>query len=304
MQVGLPNLIIPGAPKAGTSSICEYLSQHPDVYVPAIKEPRFFIGDKIRQLPDCDPIKNYLVSNSFLSEIEYRSLYKAKSAKVSVDASVQYLYYYEYVIPKIKAMLGEPSIIICLRNPVERAFSNFMYTASPGVSFEDEIQKENEKIVKGINSFYLYVGQGYYYEQVKAYLAAFPKIKIVLFEDIKASSNKLMLDIFDFLSLSSIEINTKTVHNQSGRPRNRLINYFVFQNNPVKQILRPMVKNFFDAGTVQKLVLKLRSISRVKRSDDVIAPETRNLLVSLYREDIFRLQDLINRDLSSWVKFN
>lgn len=302
MHAALPNLIIPGAPKAGTSSICEYISNHPEVFVPSIKEPRYFISQEIKALPDRDPLKKYLIRSSCLSEFEYRKIYDKTSAKIRVDSSVQYMFYHQAVIPRIKSLLGDPYIFICLRNPVDRAFSNFMYASNFEDKFELEIAREQEKINCGLNSFHLYVTQGFYYEQVRHYMSEFSRVKIVLFEDIKENTGVVVSELFDFLNLADCETDTRKIYNKSGKPKNAFLDYLIFKDNVLKQLLRPVVARITTVGNLQKLMLKLKSASTKKSVKDEMSCEIRNALTATYKNDILKLQDLIQCDLTNWIK--
>src|SRR6266511_3148908 len=144
------NVIIPGAPKAGTLSITSILNQHTDVYVPAWKEPRFFIEDKIKELGDNTPLKKYLMRSSVLEWSKYKTLYNNES-RFKIDASVQYLYYYKSAVPKIKKYLGDPYIFIILRDPVQRAVSNYLENFSKvKVLFYEDFQSDNLRFVNSI----------------------------------------------------------------------------------------------------------------------------------------------------------
>ena len=77
-----PNFFIVGAPKSGTTSLFHYLEQHPEIFIPSIKEPRYFIADHILNTSDYDPIKEYLLRTSTLNTNDYLDLYKDKSQKV------------------------------------------------------------------------------------------------------------------------------------------------------------------------------------------------------------------------------
>ena len=110
----LPNLIIVGAAKSGTTSLHNYLNQHPDVFMCDPKEPHFLINKEIglKRIPIAiSDINDYEKLFLGYSDIRYRG-----------ESSVMYLMYPEIVIPKIKSLLGEETrIIIMLRNPVDRA---------------------------------------------------------------------------------------------------------------------------------------------------------------------------------------
>ncbi len=97
-----PNLYIVGAPKSGTTSLYQYLNQHPNISIP-IKEPRYLIRQSIQNVSDEDPIKSYLLRSSILDKEAYYKLYNNKSEKILCDASWQYLYHYKEVITQIEA---------------------------------------------------------------------------------------------------------------------------------------------------------------------------------------------------------
>lgn len=299
----LPNLIIPGAPKAGTTSLCEYLSQHNEIFVPKIKEPRFFISDIIQKLPCEDVLRKYLNEYSVLSLEKYKALYEKKNTKYKCDASVQYLYYHEQVIPKIKSLLGEPKVVILLREPVSRAFSNYMYAYYKNKgSFEYEITLEEQRKKAGWNSFCLFLSQGFYYDAVKHYLDSFEKVKIILFEDFKKNTDQTVLEIFEFLELQPVKkIETSLVHNKSGVPRNEFVRWLVFEDNVVKRKSRFFYKRLINASTRQKITTSIRSKS-VKKNDIEMCSDTYVRLKNLYREDILKLQDLLKKDLSTWLQ--
>ena len=72
-----PNLYIIGAPKSGTTSLYQYLNQHPNISIP-IKEPRYLIKQSIQNVSDDDPIKPYLLRSSILDKEAYNKLYSNK----------------------------------------------------------------------------------------------------------------------------------------------------------------------------------------------------------------------------------
>ncbi|HWB27871.1 MAG TPA: sulfotransferase [Chitinophagaceae bacterium] len=297
----LPNLIIPGAPKAGTSSLCEYIGRHSKVFIPKIKEPRYFIAEEILKLPETDVQKKYLTDYSILSNTQYKKIYADRNVQYRCDASVQYLYYHEKVIPRIKAMLDDPKIIIMLRDPISRAYSNYMYLYYNNKgTFEDEIRAENKRIQDGWSSFTFFVNQGFYYDAVKDYLDSFSKVEIILFDDFQRNPKEEIKKVFNFLEIEQIEIDTTTVYNKSGVPKNEFINWLVFQDNFLKRSTRFLYKKALNSGIRQKLTTNLRSIS-VKKTKERILPETKEMLKNLYRNDIIKLEGLIKRDLSNWM---
>ena len=90
-----------------------------------------------------DSIMNYA---HLTSKAYYNLFSESKDEKKLGEASVNYLYHYDEVIPRVKKELGDIDIIIVLRNPVERAFSNFKYQSIVQYkSFEESLKLENKR---------------------------------------------------------------------------------------------------------------------------------------------------------------
>ena len=120
MKNKLPNFLIVGAAKCGTSSMHNYLNQHHDVFMCDPKEPHFLINKEIG---------TERISVGVSEKIAYEKLFlDGENLKYRGESSVMYLMYPEIVIPKIKEYLGnDVKIIIMLRNPVERAYSGYQH---------------------------------------------------------------------------------------------------------------------------------------------------------------------------------
>ena len=165
----LPNFIIAGAPKAGTTSLYHYLSEHPEVFMSDPKEVNFFSKEEI----DAQGLYYDIFKAGNISE--YKKLFINANGKKAVgEASVSYLYYQE-VPQKIKRIIPDAKIIIALRSPVERAFSHYLMDLRLGyieLSFEDVVYKRVEH--KYLNLYYQqYVELGFYFEQVRRYIKCF-----------------------------------------------------------------------------------------------------------------------------------
>ena len=128
MKNYMPNFLIVGAAKCGTSSLHNYLNQHPDIFMPSynargmkVKEPRFLVKEIIKNR----------VHNGVWDFEEYKSLFSdVKHEKLIGESTVLYLYYYETAIKNIKHYLGNDiKIIIMLRKPVDRAFSAYLHVS-------------------------------------------------------------------------------------------------------------------------------------------------------------------------------
>lgn len=297
-----PNLYIVGAPKAGTTSLYHYLEQHPDIVIPD-KEPRFFIREIIESVSDDDPIKEYLLRSSVLNEKKYTDLYANKTEKIRCDASTQYLYHFNEVIPQLKKLKGEPpKILILLRNPVNRAFSNYShnYSTFENLDFEKAIEQEPNRISKGFNSFWHYAGLSKYAESVKAYKKEFPDVKVLFFEDFIKDIDKTLVEIYDFLEIdntfkpSHFMINKKS----TGAPKSKILNSVLQKSSKLNNLKNVMYKLIGEDRTklIRELIMR-KNLSKSKISlDDALKSQ----LESYFREDVKELQTILPDQKINW----
>ena len=201
----LPNFLIIGAAKAGTTSLYSYLKQHPQIYMSAVKEPRFFAPEIYTDYNN--------VARSGVKEVpftleEYEQLFADVTTEIAIgEASTEYLYFPD-VAARIKERIPEVKLIAILRNPVERAFSAFCYQLRDDyepLTFEAALEVESERIKQGYRQGWHYQKVGFYYEQVKRYLDTFEpeKIKIYLHEELIGNSIGVTQDIYSFLGVDT-----------------------------------------------------------------------------------------------------
>ena len=201
------NFLIVGAAKSGTSSLHNYLNQHPDVFMPSynkvgmkVKEPRFLIKDLVE----------HRLHNGVWTFDEYQLLFnKVTDEKAIGESTVLYLYYFEEAIKNIKYRLDKNTrIIIMLRNPVDRAFSAYNHVArsvKEQLSFEEALEIEHERLELDptLTPMVMYKDMGLYCNMVKAYLDNFENVHIIMYEDFKNDTAKEVKKTLEFLGLDS-----------------------------------------------------------------------------------------------------
>jgi Sulfotransferase domain len=215
-----PNFFIVGAAKSGTTSLYQYLRQHPDIYMPAElgwKEPSYY----------CD---TYGVANYEF----YLSLFKdANTQKRIGEASTAYLSSPESA-RRIYDAVPDAKIIMVLRNPVDRAYSLYKWMFQHGYEtisrFEEALEAEihdrkdkpefmSGKFYKGSFSYYwdfLYFSSGLYYEQVKRYYHLFPKgqMAVIIFEEFAKDTRQTVRSLYKFLGVDTAFDPEIQIHNQ------------------------------------------------------------------------------------------
>lgn len=294
----LPTFLVVGAAKAGTTSLHYFMEQHPEICVPACKETYFF--NQKSMAGTWPEVTSY-------NEEEYRELFRTNTTgqtRAWGEVTTSNLYYHEEAVPKIRKLLGDPQIVILIRNPIDRAYSNWTYTsASYGepLSFEEAIKEEQNRIEQKVMFMAHYVSVGFYFEAVKNYLSAFSRHKVYLFEDLKGKAPEMMSDVFEFIGVDpSVRPDFETIYNLSGIPRSRLLHKFVLRDDGTKgPPLQRITRLVLGRERADRLFYSLR-VKNLKRVP--MKPGTRKRLVEIYREDVLKLQDLIGRDLSPWLE--
>lgn len=303
MSKKLPNFLIVGATKCGTSSLHKYVDQHPDIFMSKVKEPRF-ISSQVTPFPLNGPRDNKVEAWYVKHYDDYLKLFEeADGHPVIGESSADTLYFHKGTIPVIKQYLGDPKIIIMLRNPVKRAFSAYQHMVRDlreDLSFEDGLQEEPNRIRKNWELIYHYKACSLYYESVKAFLENFSRVKIVLTEDQEKRPQQTLRDIFRFLDVDpNCDVNTEIRYNMSGKPKSQWLHEFFFEGNIARKIAQPIARTLFSHETRMLIAQKIQEKNLTRLT---INPDTKVELQKYFEEDIQKMEKLLNRDLSMWRK--
>jgi len=305
MKNNLPNFLIAGVSKCGTSSLYHYLRTHPDIYFPSLKEPMFFLSNGVK-IPR-EGIGDAVSDKGIIKDLTaYSNLFpEAKGVKRIGEATAEYVYYYRNTIKKIYTTLGDIPIIIIIRNPVDRAYSAYMHLIRDNreyLSFEGALKEEPNRICQNYAPLWRYTKVGFYYEPIKAYMNAFSEIKVYLFDDLVSNPLALVKDCFDFLEVDNkfIPVNIGDRFAQTGVPKFKVIYNLIANQNPLRSAIKPLVRIFINREKREQIKEGIRRRFLVHKPS--MKSETRNQLTHLFRDDVLRLQELIDVDLSNWIK--
>jgi hypothetical protein len=303
MSKKLPNFLIVGAAKCGTSSLHKYLDQHPDIFMSKVKEPRF-ISSQVSQFPLNGPGDHKVEAWYVKNYDDYVKLFEgAEQYPVVGESSADTLYFYKKTIPVIKQYLGDPKIIIMLRNPVKRAFSAYQHLVRDlreDLSFEDGLKEEPNRIANNWELIYHYRTASLYYDSVKAFIDNFSSVKIILTEEQEKRPQQVLRDIFRYLDVDpNVDINTEIRYNMSGKPKSQWLHQFFFEGNVARKIAQPIVRTLFSHETRMRIAQKIQEKNLTRLT---INPETKKELQKYFTVDIEKLEKLLNRDLSHWKK--
>lgn len=294
----VPNCIIIGAPRSGTTSLYSYLQQHPQVLMSPLKETRFFAYEG--QTVDYQgPADAYAYNRDTITEAAaYRQLFADRApGQITGEASPVYLYRGERAAERMQYHVPDAKLIAIFRNPVDRAYSDFLNMVrlgwEPLRDFGRALAEEEQRIAAHWSPYYHYRAKGFYAHQLQPYLDRFDRaqMRLYLHEDLQQGAAALMEDLFTFVGVDHrMTVDTMTRHNRSGLPRNAALHRLL--THPItERVMR---------GPLRAVRTTLRDWNTAL--DKPPMPSSiRDELQEAYRDDIRRLQDILDRDLSHWL---
>ena len=212
------------------------------------------------------------------------------------DISNDYLFYHQNSVPAIREHLGVSiNILIVLRNPVERAYSNYLHHVRNGwepLPFLDALKAEDERAQRRWSWSFQYRRTGLYADPIAHFLESFTNVKTLLFEDL-VSGPRGLREIHEFLGLplEEVDFGRLGIHNATWTPRSRYLDRLTAPDN---QLLSRLPAG---PATVVR-----QWLDRWNHTRPDMDPEARTCLKDYFTEDLRRLQNLLNRDLSHWFQ--
>lgn len=284
----LPDFFVIGACRSGTTALFHALIQHPDVFMPAVKEPHFFLSPEERSGLDAAArpgLRRRGFSGPVTDPHHYLALFEGGSGHQALgEASTGYLAS-PWAARRIRGSIPEAKLVAVLRNPVDRAHAHYwfdvMWDFAPAPSFEQSLSREQ---ARGAPCGPLgHFDHGLYHRHLSVYYELFPpaQIRVYLYEQWRDSPRDLLRDLFTFLGVdSSFEPGLRNC-NVTRAPRSRRLRRLAVNSS-------------------------LPGLDRLDRRHNLVRPppmrpETRAALLECYAPDIERLQTLIGRDLSHWL---
>jgi hypothetical protein len=289
----LPNFLVIGAYKSGTTALDAYLRQHPDVFLPSLKEPSYFAFAGGRAGPR--PVPRAAVTDA----ARYARLFDgARGQRAVGEVSPEYLAH-PGAAEAIRRELPDAKLVAVLRDPAERAYSDYLMYRRDGrerLDFGAALDAQAARAATGDPTGF-YVATGFYGEQLARYFERFPaeQIRVHVFEDLVAAPEVVLADVFRFLGVDDAFVpDDLGGRNAGGIPRNAAHRVLMRARAAAGPLVRPMVPTTLRARIDRRLQ---RSLAR-----PAMPAEARRRLVELYRDDVARLEGLIARDLHTWTE--
>ena len=280
-----PNFFIVGAPRAGTTSLYEYLHQHPKIFMSTKKEPSYFLKE----------IPKIIYPIHVRGKKEYLKLFKnVKNEKAVGEASTGYLVDPES--PKlIYKQVPNAKIIIILRDPIERSYSHYHMLIRMNHekgSFSEVIRRDANRIERG-----LVVGNtiksSFYYQPIKEYFETFgnENVKILVFEEFVNDVLGTVKEVLKFLDLGDELHEFKIEKFNVFRIPKGKIEKLIVDNITLRKIVYRLM------GKHQIMKLGKEILYKKNISKHPILPDDKEFLEKLFFNDSYKTQKILGRDL-------
>lgn len=275
-DVNWPNFFVVGAPKAGTTSLYFHLRNHPQVFLPANKEPRYFSPD----------------ARDRVTLEDYRRLYQGARGFPAVgDMSPCYLLD-EGAAGRIHEVAPRAKIVVLLRDPVARAWSDFLFCRSLGIepqtSFREALRRYEDRNAQDWYLSRLYIEQGLYAAQVRRYQETFGRdcVLVLLFDDLKENPRDLFRRLAAHIGVDPGYFDQADL------------------SEPLNPYRMPKQRALVDLVRSLRLqtLLPLPLLRRVRplffhTSKPSLDDESRRLLQGIYDPDVRQLENLLGQEL-------
>lgn len=288
-----PNFLIIGSPKCGTTSLYHYLGQHPNIEFSKVKEPKYFSFKDLNLNFNKKSTKIALeqLKNSTIKDIDsYLELFSGLNSQYIGEASPNY-FHFEPAAKNIFEFNPDMKMIVILRNPIDRLYSDWKHNVrmgyEPEYSFKKSLSLIEKRKANNYPPYFNYLEKGDYSKHLKRYYSLFSKkqIKVILYDDFKLNPNNVCNNVISFLGVKNkFKFETSKIYIKSS---------VIKKNNMLTKLL----------PYIQRLSYRIYGFFKNRNTiSEVMSKSNREIALNYYKKDIQELETLINRDLSSWYK--
>ena len=293
-----PNFIIAGFPKCGTTSLHHYLDEHPEIYMPTQKELHFFTYNNLSKL-NKGPKDSIVKQTQINSSEKYLNFYKSVRNEIAIgDASPSYINYPSQ-FKKIKEYLNDPKVIIILRDPIDRAYSNYLHLKREHretLTFIESILKEDERKTNKYSDFWYYKFNSTYYDKIIKAKETFSNVLILTSEELSSNGYATLKNVYKFLEVDdTFKLKRKFNNfNKGGHFKENIFTKIIFQPSTLKNIIKKFIK---PTPFLKIIISKIANI--FSKKTQIVDDESLKYLKKYFKKEVENLETL-NIDTSKW----
>ena len=293
--MGLPDFLLLGAPKAGTTALHVALAAHPQLHLSAVKEPKFFLTDGPPPTGggpgDAQTYRGYVWQRP-----EYEALFEGAQGRLCGESTTLYLRDPAAHL-RIRALVPQAKLIAVLRDPVDRAHSNWAHLRSAGLEPESDFlhacTREDDRAEAGWGPFWRYLGLGRYGEQLQHLYSVFPREQVLLlmYRDLRERPLETLDQVCAFLGVQTGLVSEVPAENVTAHVERTPLNDLLHRvtSSGLRRVLPDRVHG-----------AAVRMLQREQRTRTALQPGERRLLIPNFAEDVALLEELTGRSYAHW----
>ena len=299
----MPDFLVIGAPKAGTTALHAALARHPGLYMSAVKEPKFFLTDGPPPTKG-GPGDALTYREHVWRRPEYEALFDPAPPGTLRGESTPLYLYDRAAMRRIWETIPGARLIVVLRDPVERAHSNWTHLWSAGLEpvgdFVRACDQEERRIEAGWASFWHYIGLGQYGEQLEYLFTLFPREQVlVLRYRLLVDEPAQTLDrICEFLGVAPGVLTEIPRQNVTSHPEPTLGHRAVSAAQRAASAFGTLIPGLTAATLTGPLE---RYLQRHSRERQPLSWEQRQQLIPRFEADIARLEQVLGESFRDWI---
>ncbi|MEU4561990.1 sulfotransferase [Actinoplanes sp. NPDC023936] len=303
----LPDFLIAGVPKAGTTALHAALTGHPELFLPSVKEPKFFLSDgPPPQFGGPGDVQTY--QEHVWRQSDYEALFDAAPAGTLRGEATPFYLYDRTAHERIAKLTPDAKLVLLLRDPVDRAHSNWTHLWVAGLEEEADFlaacRAEEDRRARGWADFWHYIALGKYGEQLQHLYRHISRDQVLLlrYRDLKDDPARTLDRVCAFLGVRTGLL--------TAIPKENVNRHYV-EDNAVNRVLRGLLRAGGEVGHRFPLPLRLAArgplltlLHRKKGSRPVTTPAERAALLPYFAEDIALLQDVTGERYDDWLSLD
>ena len=304
--MALPDFFIAGAPKAGTTALHSALARHPAIYMSPVKEPKFFLTDGSPPSGGGGPGDAKTYREHIWRREDYEALFDVApgmaASGLKGESTPFYLHSRDAQL-RIRDLIPDAKLIVVLRDPIERAHSNWAHLWSAGLDPHDFVEacdREDARVAAGWADFWRYTGLGKYGEQLEHLYSQFPRQQVLVFRyrSLIISPVAALDKVCAFLRVPTGTLADLPRENVTAHPHRSLRYRTVAAARRASTAVSALLPGHLGASLNDKLEHALQQDAAPRRP---LTWEQRKALIPRFEADIRLLAGITGMDFSDWL---
>jgi hypothetical protein len=304
--VTLPDFCVIGAPKAGTTALHAALATHPQLHMSRVKEPKFFLCDGKPPAPQYGPGDAHSAREWIWQRDDYEALFDGAPEGALRGESTPLYLADPAALDRMRATVPDARLIVIVRDPVDRAYSNWTHLWSDGLEpvgdFVAACDLEEQRQADGWAPFWRYLGLGRYGEQLQSLYERYPReqVHVLRYKQLVDAPVETLNGLCGFLGIESdvvVELPSQNVSTYvEPTLTTRVLQGALRSGATVGKLFPPQVWRKASAPL-------LRALKGQQRNRPELSEQERSRLVGRFAEDIELLSELTGETYDDWLSY-